>query len=66
MSHVYEVGDPIRILANPTQTGIVHRCHPLGIEKGIVVRWNSGPEYSEGEKIAYFGDNFDLLEGYTP
>lgn len=64
MSH--QLGDPIRVIATPSQTGIVHRCNPLGVVKSIVVRWNAGPTYDEGFVMAYFGDNFDLLEGYTP
>ena len=66
MAQVYEIGDPIRITANPTQTGIVHRCNPLGVEKGVVVEWYGGPVYSAGLMMAYFGVNFDNLEPYTP
>lgn len=62
----YSVGDPIRITATPAQTGVVHRCNPLGIVKGVVVEWNDGPTYSAGYMMAYFGDNFDALESYTP
>lgn len=62
----YSDGDPIRIIATPTQTGIVHRCNPLKVTKGIVVRWNDGPMYSDGYLMAYFGDNYDNLEPYTP
>ena len=66
MAHVYEDNDPIRITATPSQTGTVHRCNPLGITKGVVVTWNAGPTYDADYKMAYFGDNFDLLEPYTP
>lgn len=64
MSH--QVGDPVRVIATPSQTGVVHRCNPLAIVKAVVIEWNDGPTYSAGEMMGYFGDNFDLLEGYTP
>lgn len=66
MAHMYADGDPIRMIATPTQEGIVERCNPLGIYKGIAVLWSAGPLYSEGYMMAYFGANFDLLEPYTP
>ena len=66
MSHVYNDGDPIRMVATPAQTGVVHRCNPLGVQKGVIVVWNAGPMYEEGYQMAYFGSNFELLEPYTP
>ena len=63
---MYADGDPIRMIATPAQTGTVRRCNPLGIYKAVVVDWFAGPMYSEGYCMAYFGDNFDLLEPYTP
>lgn len=66
MAHSYTDGEAIRMIATPAQTGIVHRCNPLGVTKGVIVEWNAGPTYDEGYKMAYFGDNFDALEPYTP
>lgn len=66
MSYPYTDGQHIRMIATPAQTGVVHRCHPLAVEKGVVVDWNAGPMYEAGYMMAYFGANFDMLEPYTP
>lgn len=57
-----EVGDNIRIVDTPAQTGIVSRIHVLGSREGIVVTWNAGPLYSANKKIAYFGAELMKLQ----
>lgn len=55
-------GDEVRLIATPSQIGVVIRTNPLGVSEAAVVMWHAGPVYSEGEHVAYFGSNVDLIE----
>jgi hypothetical protein len=60
----FQIGDNVRFIDEPSQTGVVVRLHPLGVKKAVVVQMNSGPMYGEADKRAYFNTSVDALEKY--
>lgn len=63
MTH-FQVGNNVRYISTPLQTGVVYRLNPLGVEEAIVVMWHAGPMFEEGRQVAYFGDSLTMLETY--
>lgn len=63
---VFNIGDHVKLVQTPAQTGVVLRINVLGSPEGVVVQWNAGPIYSDGQKIAYFGPETSKIEVYTP
>jgi hypothetical protein len=55
----YQLGDNICLTSNNSQHGIVIRMNPLSVQRAIVVRWSTGPVYSNGKLMAYFGSTLD-------
>ena len=49
------VGDTVEVIANPAQTGTIVRVSSLGVHSHIV-EMNAGPLYSQGQRIAYYGN----------
>lgn len=58
----FQVGDNVCLTLQPTQHGTIHRLHPLGVQNAVVVEWNNGPEFNQGKKTGYFGDNLSKIE----
>ena len=62
----FQPGDDVRYIDTPSQTGMVTRLHPLGIQESMEVKMHDGPMFSDGHMRAYFGVDCELLEVYTP
>jgi hypothetical protein len=62
----FVIGDAVRLIAVPEQTGIIVRLHPLSVGKSFVVKMNQGPLYNDGEFMGYFGHNISTVEVYIP
>lgn len=63
----FQVGDNIRYVDMPEQTGVVTRVHPLGVQDAMEIDMNSeGPMYGMHEMRALFGNQCQLVEKYTP
>jgi len=62
----FQVGDDVRYIDTPSQTGVVERMNPLGVSEAMVVRMNSGPMHTDGKHRAFFGASCDDIEVYTP
>ena len=63
----FQVGDNIRYVAMPSQTGMVIRMHPLGVKDAMEIDMNSnGPMYPMHQMRALFGNQCALVEKYNP
>ena len=62
----FQVGDDIRYIDTPSQTGVVQRMNPLGVIEAMVVVMNDGPMHTAGKLQAFFGAKCDDIETYTP
>lgn len=66
MSMDFQVGDNVRFITEPSQTGVVVRLRPLGVKKAVIVEMNNGPMYPNAVKRAYFSTSVDDLEKCPP
>ena len=52
-------GTRIRMKGMNSQLGMVDRVGPLGVQQGLVIMWDSGPEFTSSTLRAYFGKSFE-------
>ena len=62
----FQVGDTVRDINTPAQTGTIVRMHPLGVTDAMVVSMNDGPMHSSPKQQGFFGNACDELEIYSP
>jgi hypothetical protein len=58
----YNLNDVVKLVSNPTQTGIIIRLYPLGVQDSLVVMWDIGPDSVSEKNMAYFCDKILLIE----
>jgi len=58
----FAVGDEVCLAINSSQHGYVVRLNPLGVAKGLVVKWLAGPVYTLGKMTALFGEDINKVE----